>query len=205
VTEIGELDKAAEGVLKAFVSGDPMFFDRKNLPGISARPTARSLFTTNNLPRFTDRSAGLWRRMILLPFRRSVPVDRQDPQLVHKLMGELPGIFNWAIEGRRRLRCKGRFTEPALCREALDIYRTESNPGRAFLQECVVASSKALLECGALYQQYRAWSDERGYRRLNAAQFGHEVKRMFPTIVRKKVLSLDETKRVWAYMGIGLA
>jgi phage/plasmid-associated DNA primase len=91
--------------------------------------------------------------------------------LVDKLTAELPGIFNWAIEGLRRLRCRGRFTDPALCREALETYRTESNPARAFLQECVVAKPDGVV---------------------------------FPTVVRKKVPSLDGGTRVWAYLGIDL-
>jgi P4 family phage/plasmid primase-like protien len=204
VTEIGELDKAAEGLLKAFVSGDPMFFDRKNLPGVNTRPTARCLFTTNTLPSFRDRSSGLWRRMVVLPFRQSVPLDKQDVHLVDKLTAELPGIFNWAIEGLRRLRCRGRFTDPALCREALETYRTESNPARAFLQECVVAKPDGVVECDDLRQRQRMWCEEHGYRPLNAAQFGHEVRRVFPTVVRKKVPSLDGGTRVWAYLGIDL-
>jgi P4 family phage/plasmid primase-like protien len=205
VTEIGDLDKAAEGLLKAFVSADPMFFDRKNLPGVNARPTARNLFSTNNLPRFADRSPGLWRRMIVLPFRRSVPIDRQDRHLIEKLRVELPGIFNWAIEGLRRLRCQGRFTEPTLSRDALDSYRTESNPARAFLQECAVVDSTGFVECAVLYKTHRTWCDEHGYRALNAAQFGHEVRRIFPLVERKKVQSLDPTLRPWAYVGIVLA
>ena len=185
-----------------------MFFDRKNLAGITARPTARCVFTTNNLPRFKDRSTGLWRRMILLPLRQSVPVDRQDPHLADKLAMELPGIFNWAIEGLRRLRHQGRFTEPTLCREGLDLYRTESSPARAFLQEYVAASADDFVECGALYKRYHAWSEEHGFKPwpLNTAQFGQEVRRVFPAVVRMKVRSLDEAaRRVWAYAGIKLS
>src|SRR5262245_60211733 len=61
--EVGELDKTAEGTLKAFVSGDRMTFERKCKDGFSARPTARLVLSTNNLPRFVDRSEGVWRRL----------------------------------------------------------------------------------------------------------------------------------------------
>ena len=56
--EVGDLDKAAEGVLKAFTAGDRMDFDRKGIPGIEAYPTARLVLATNNRPRFSDRSSG---------------------------------------------------------------------------------------------------------------------------------------------------
>jgi len=209
VTEIGDLDRAAEGLLKAFVSGDPMFFDRKNLPGVNARPTARLLFTTNNLPQLRDRSSGIWRRMILMPFRVSVPEHRQDKDLAQRLESELPGIFNWAIEGLKRLRQRGRFTEAAICREALDSYRTESNPARAFLEEYVAAAPGHHIHCKELRSIYRGWCEDRGYKPLNDAQFGRELNRAFRGVDRKKVpLPADPgtpAHREWAYVGVRLA
>ena len=141
---------------------------------------------------------------MLLPVRVSVPPDRQDPHLVEKLQTELPGIFVWAVEGLRRLRQQGHFTVSTLCQDALDTYRTESNPARAFLRECVVAEPEGSIESAELYKSYRNWCEDHGYKPLNAAHFGHEVRREFPGVVRKKVPSLDPSKRVWAYLGIGL-
>jgi putative DNA primase/helicase len=73
VAEIGELHRTDEGHLKAFVSGDAMYFDRKGIPGVDAIPTARLVFATNNRPRFGDRSDGIWRRVVVIPFRYQVP------------------------------------------------------------------------------------------------------------------------------------
>ena len=205
-TEIGEIDRAAEGALKAYVSGDPMFFDRKHLSGVQARPTARLLFTTNNLPQFKDRSSGVWRRMIVLPFRVVIPPEKQDPHLVDKLRLELPGIFNWAVAGLRRLRQQGHFTEAVVCREALEVYRIEANPARAFLLECVVAKKGDSIVCAKLYVSYGIWCKDRGFQVLNAAQLGHEVRRAFPKVERVKAKGGPPSGgRVWSYAGIALA
>ncbi len=75
--DIGELDNVAEGVLKQFTGGDTMMFDRKNRQPISARPTAKLMAAWNKRPRFKDRSYGLWRRMILVPFNRQIPPERR--------------------------------------------------------------------------------------------------------------------------------
>ena len=48
-TECSELDKAAEGVLKSFTSGDRMLFERKHKKSFSAMPTARFVLSANNL------------------------------------------------------------------------------------------------------------------------------------------------------------
>jgi putative DNA primase/helicase len=198
--EVGELDKAAEGTLKAFTSGDRMYFDRKGLPGVEAYPTARLVLSTNNRPRFSDRSSGLWRRMILLPFRVAIPEEWQDHQLAARLRQELPGIFCWAIAGLRRLQAQGHFTTAQVCAEAIEDYRVESNPARQFLQEHVEKAPEDIVSCKELYQQYRQWCDESGYRPLGDRTFGKEVMRLFPSTRRRHLGSRD--KREWHYEGI---
>ena len=71
--EVDELDRVAEGFLKAFVVGEPMSFEQKYKAAFTARPTARMMLATNNIPHFSDRSDGLWRRMLLLPFTVQIP------------------------------------------------------------------------------------------------------------------------------------
>lgn len=61
-SEVGELDRVAEGFLKSFTSGDRMQFERKFKEPIEAIPTAKLVLATNNRPRFSDRSGGLWIR-----------------------------------------------------------------------------------------------------------------------------------------------
>jgi phage/plasmid-associated DNA primase len=163
-----------------------MLFDRKNLSPIQAYPTARLVIATNNRPAFVDRSEGLWRRMILIPFRVRIPNDRQDAQLADKLKAELPGIFNWAVEGLRRLNQQDRFTNPSLCAEALADYKAQSNPARVFLTETCVADLEAEVVCAVLYGQYAQWCDHNGYDALNSGEFGGEVRRAFPRVDRKR-------------------
>ena len=77
MAEVGELDKVAEGQLKAFVTGDPMEFERKFKAPFTARPTARLVLATNNAPQFSDKSDGIWRRMLLLPWAIKVPKKKR--------------------------------------------------------------------------------------------------------------------------------
>jgi putative DNA primase/helicase len=201
VTEIGEMGRVEEGTVKAFVSGDRMFFDRKNQTGIQARPTARIFVTTNTLPHFQDRSIGIWRRLILIPFRVSIPESQQDPHLVEKLILELSGILNWAIEGLRRLRVQGHFTKSAVCQQALEAYQIDLNPARAFLAEDVQVAPTQTVLCRELYSCYRRWCRDRGHRELNDAQFGKEVVRVFPDVRRCRGKAIG-AMRPWQYDGI---
>ena len=138
-SEVGELDRMAEGYLKSFTAGDRMTFNRKNQSLIEAAPSARLVLATNNRPRFSDRSGGLWRRMLLLP----LTVQITEAERVHGMdhpefwsdQNELPGLFAWSLVGLARLRQKRRFTVPRICASAVEDYRAEVNPARRFLLE----------------------------------------------------------------------
>ena len=202
--EVGELDRVAEGHLKQFTSGDPLEFERKYRDPLTAEPTARCVFSTNNLPRFADGSGGLWRRMILLPFNETIPeaerVRGMDKPKWWEASGELPGLFNWAVEGLRRLEERGEFTRPAVCDAALAEYRVASNPARTFLLDHYRAEPHGRAEKAAVYAAYKAWAVEGGYRPLSESNFAKEVLRTFPaaTTERPRVAG----RRVQVFAGV---
>jgi phage/plasmid-associated DNA primase len=170
-------------------------------------PTARLILATNNLPRFTDKTSGIWRRMLLMPFRVVVPeADRvhgmDKPEWWHQ-QGELPGILNWAIDGLRRLRQNGRFTTSNLCNRELAAYRVDCNPAALFLAETCAAMPSADVVTADVYARYSTWCDQNGYRRLAANSFGREIQRAFPQAEQGKVWN-REGRRTEGYKGIAL-
>lgn len=184
--EVGELDRTAEGTLKAFVSGDPMPFERKGRDGFTARPTARLVLATNNLPRFSDKNEGIWRRICYVPFNRRVPQAERVPGMDKAewwlRQGEVPGILNWALEGLKRLRGQQmQFTEPEASRAALEAHRKDSDPAREFLLEHYVPDENAApLPTAEVYQAYKSWCEEHGQKYpLTAQSFGKQVRRVF--------------------------
>jgi P4 family phage/plasmid primase-like protien len=202
--EVGELDKTAEGTLKGYVSGDPLFFERKGKDGFSAAPSARLVIATNNIPRFADKTEGLWRRLLILPFDVTIPpAERRagmDKEGYWTASGELPGMLNWALEGLRRLRAHGwRFTIPAACRAAVAEHRLESDPARAFLSERFVADPEAEpAVAGDLYQDYKWYCDANGHRNvMSSVTFGRQVRRVFPNAVTGTRRVDGQVVRVW--------
>ena len=202
--ECGEIDKVAEGYLKSFTSGDRMLFDRKGLPAVEAAPTARVTLATNNRPRFSDKTGGLWRRMILVKFANTVPPERQirgmDKPEWWERSGELPGIFNWAIVGLYRLRKQGRFTRSVDCERNLEQYQLETNPARAFLQEKYEHNYEGRSNTVDVYRAYVTWCRDMGYRPLSESQFGKEVARAFPNSKKRRIGSGRD--RFYAYEGV---
>jgi P4 family phage/plasmid primase-like protien len=206
VAECGEMDKAAEGYLKQYTSGDAMFFDRKGIAGLDAVPTARLTLATNNRPRFSDRSGGLWRRMMLIPWRIEIPeADRvvgMDKAWWWEETGELPGIMRWALIGLHRLRQQKRFTASGLCKTALEDYRSESNPAREFLTDNCEQNEFFSILTQDLYSSYKKWCFDHGYHHLGERMFGREVARIFPNAKKKRTRENGSLK--YEYSGIDL-
>ena len=202
VGEIGEMDKTAEGFLKSFVGGDPITYERKYHDTFSAPPTARLTFATNTPPRFSDRTDGIWRRLLLLPFDVVIPPESRDIGLTEKLLEEMPGIFNWALDGLRRLRGQGRFTQSAKAAAAKDEYRRDVNSARAFLQDEVVADPTGEVETLTLFQSYCDYCKTRNYHPFGENLFGKEVKSVFPKVQKQQRHRHPGGPRVRVYVGI---
>jgi len=204
VTEVGELDKIAEGQIKAFVVGDLMEFERKFRQPISAKPTARLVLATNNAPRFSDRSQGMRRRLMLMPFNEVIGDDEKvrgmDGLAFWRESGELPGILNWALAGLADLRQTKHLFETFACRNAADDLFTESNPAKRFLQDHYQTGDGHTFK-PEIYQKYSQWCKDNGYRALAENTFGKEVKRTFKGVGDSKDWSQipGEGKRMATY------
>jgi putative DNA primase/helicase len=197
--DTGKIGESAEATIKQFTGGDRMYFDRKGVPGIHAYPTARVILATNHEPRFEDRSSGIWRRMIVVPFNVSIPKDRQDPQLAAKLKAELPGILNWSVDGLRRLRAHGQFTIPSASQAAWEEFRQDSNPANEFLTSRYSQGEGDPIGCSTIYDEYRDWCRVKQLRALDATSFGKEVRKAFPKVSRGRETT---GQREWFYEGI---
>jgi hypothetical protein len=190
--DVGELDRAAEAELKQFTGGDVMQFDRKNKMPMTARPTAKLILSWNLRPRFADRSDGLWRRMVLIPFnhrpKASEVVRGMDDAKWWIENGQAPGILLWAIAGLRRLREQGEFTKSKIVQAAVLDYQIGANPALEFLTEYVEADEFSKISKIRLYEMYEHFCKKTGIKYpLAQRQFGREVKKRFPDAIDTKM------------------
>ena len=205
-SEITRTKGVAEGILKAMVSGDLIRIERKYQEPADARPTARLIFATNEIPNFVDRSEGLWRRLLFLPFNVTIPEDEQDRSLARRICKtELPGIFNWAIRGLKRLRKNDSFTVPLSSKRLLKEQKNASNPARQFLTERYEHNKDEKVQCEEVYQKYTMWCHDQSISPLTKQQLGKEVFRVFPEVKRSQRRFSKHKKgaRLYYYVGLG--
>ena len=97
----------------------------------------------------------------------------------------------------------GLFTEPAICKEALAEYKSESNPAATFLRELCTGDPNGQEATEVLYQSYVGWCKGNGFAVLNGPQFGKEVRKAYPKMRKGRTTSLDGS-RPWVYQGLVL-
>jgi P4 family phage/plasmid primase-like protien len=199
--EASALPPLTEGLVKQFVASDMITVDRKYVNALTFRPTARILITTNRRPRVSDDSDGFWRRMIILPFRVTIPEERQERDLPARLLREeASGIFNWAVEGLRRLRRQERFTVPKVSSEALAEAKVEDNPVAAFAKDHLAEETCGEVPVGEVFSAYLKYCETTNQRKPTEADFGKSLRRLFPKL--DKVQRRRGKARIGVYTGI---
>lgn len=187
---------------KAVVSGDSIEVDKKYQAPFKFEPFVRLIFAMNSLPRVEDKSDAFYRRLLILRYPRIFKEEEQDKQLKNKLAKEYDGIFIWLLEGLRRLEDRGHFVINDDMRLEIEEYRRENNNVLVFVEErCQINdysagkndgfeddwineghSSAGTITKAELYEQYKIFCGNNGYKPLGMKKFGKEIKKNFPKV-----------------------
>ncbi len=156
-------------------------------------PVAKFWIAVNEKPVIRDQSHGMWRRVRLINFNQTFPVNDTLPDT---LKAEAPGVLAWAVRGCLDWQHRGGLDAPESVLAATRAYRDESDPLTQFLEECCVIESTATVTGLAAYRAYCRWCDERGQKHDKVSQtaFGNAMKKRFDS----------EKKRHVTYFGVGL-
>lgn len=104
--------KKNTGMFKRLVSGEPVPYRKLGENVLESRSLPYMIFSLNDTPESGDASLGMIRRLQYVYFEVTIPKAKQDPLLAAKIIkSELPGVFNWVLEGERMLR-KRKFVFP---------------------------------------------------------------------------------------------
>jgi putative DNA primase/helicase len=156
----------AEGLdeILAITGEDARDVPRKNREDWHGKLGVRFMCMSNDPPAFTDSSGALGNRMIQIQLRISF-LGREDLTLDDRLAKELPGIFNWAMAGLKRLRSRGRFTQPESGRALQEHVILAASPYQQFIEDCCDLSDPRAEEAYVdLHWAYTQWlAEDEGY------------------------------------------
>lgn len=163
-----------EGLLKQMTGGDRITARPLYRDSFEFSPVAKHLMAGNHRPIITGDDHGIWRRMLLVPFRRQFRDDEQDKSLPEKLRGEYPGILNWLIRGAREWQRIG-LSPPASISAETAAYRTDMDTLGQWLDECTQQAEGSTTRARDAYQQFSFWCRGGGYTPVSEKRFADRM------------------------------
>ena len=154
-------------VIKAVTAGDWVTGKQLYNDPFKFRPFAKSFLAMNEPPRINDQSHGMWRRIWVIEFPRKFEDHEMDRQLEYKLSLELSGIFNWALDGYKRLQ-KNDFalSESNSMKQSKGEYRSSTDSVRSFIQDNIISSGNETdrIKFSDLFLQYENYCQSEGFK-----------------------------------------
>ena len=169
--------RLAESKIKTMTGGDR----------ISCRPLYGNLFeyvpefklwlATNDLPTISGMDEAIWRRIRVIEFPITIPPEQQDRELADRLISELPGILQWAMQGCIEWRKIG-LSPPASVLKSTQEYREDNDSVGQWIESACSLDATLRTSAKDLYNSYCEWCDSSSIEPLHSTKFGKELTRL---------------------------
>ena len=202
--ETEEGTRLAEARIKDLTSMEPLTGREPYGSFVTFAPSHSLVIVGNHRPIVHDDSWGMWRRMCQIPFEVTIPPERQDPELVDKLIAEADGILFWMLTGLREYQRSG-LKVPASVQAATKAYRDDMDIlGDWLADECVVQADLPNPAEGDpvelsepksnVVRCYQRWAKDNGFKPMSGSSLTRRLKR--------RGITLDHGRR--NYVGLAV-
>ena len=191
--DCNHIDKLAEGFIKRFTGGDTIMADKKYKDPRSLKMTAKIIVATNVFPQVKDPTEALWDRFIVVPMDVRIQDHEIDRSLLNSektswpLRQELPGIFNWAIEGLKRLRKQNDFTKSQVFEQAKAAIRLENCSLSQFVNERCESAPGFSETTSRFMNEYVCFCNSMNLRTLDSPTAGRILRKLMPGVEKKRL------------------
>jgi P4 family phage/plasmid primase-like protien len=224
-----------DGELKRIISGEWLTIDRKFAPPMSIRVQSIIIMASNSMPQTSDSTYAMARRMVVFPFKNTYLPHKKyqkelmatgnspdylaargryvkDPTLIHKIMEELPGVFNRMIEGYDEF-CQAGYSfveSDSTYDEVMEDLRG-ADPEYVFITtECNWSNdTEDFVHIDSIYAFYRSWYiDNWSQKASNIAskqRFIKKITSLFPEDLQKSRRRTPSGQRKYVYNIIPIA
>jgi len=193
-------------VFKALVSGGEVQARKLYCDAFSMRNYAKIIMACNELPRSSDMSHGMLRRLLIVPFNATFTKANRDIHIVSKLKSELSGIFNLAMQGYERFIQQDGFTDSDVIEQEVKSYVDDNDTVQNFIVDNCVIQPESEVTVNKLYTSYAFYCDNGNLKPLNKIRFGKRMKQLLMQRYHKEMSDRKTVNgmRQRVYSGIGL-
>ena len=159
MSETGEARALDEAAVKKLTSVEPIparFLHQNTFEFI---PSHHLWLSSNHKPHISGTDLGIWRRIRLIPFSQTFPIDGT---LAGELESELPGILSWVVRGAAHWFAEERLTPTSEIAVATAQYRSEQDILEEFLRDCCEVEAMIESTAKSLYDAYKSWAKDGG-------------------------------------------
>lgn len=150
----GYMEKAK--ILKSWLSHDWIPFERKNRDLVKIKGRGLCVFCVNELPESKDKTESLYRRLLLVPFKRRYVGTERNPLIKHDYLKRRE-VLEYVAHKALMMPLFDAFCEPEASRELLSETRVENDPVLQFAEEFLPQFRWELLPWQFVYAVYAAW------------------------------------------------
>lgn len=146
--------------VKQLASTDQISAEKKFKDPFAFTPSHTLVLYTNHLPRVGAMDAGIWRRLIVIPFNATIEGDTDVKNYADHLFENAGGaILTWIMEGARLIHAEGyKLKAPPQVVQASQAYKEDNDWFSQFLEDSCDVEDGLSERAGDLYQTYRAWA-----------------------------------------------
>lgn len=199
--ESGEGQVLREDFVKQATGGDRLKARHMHANFFEFDPTHKLQLLTNYKPRIKGQDEGIWRRVMLVPFKakfgtaeevaKGAATHLRDNRIAEHLIAEKTGVLTWIVAGAIEWFREG-LNPPDVVLAASKDYQTEQDRVLQFIhEECETGPD--LVEKlntrfgGGLYPTYANWCKTNGYQPLAKNNMLAELERCVPFFAQRNV------------------
>lgn len=191
-------DVKDSSIFKSLTGGDSVKTEAKGKDITSRIFKGFIIIACNDLPYIADdKGEHIYRRMYIIPCTHTIEEKERDPDILDKMIKELPAIVNWAIEGLHRLKANNyNFTEIAAGNQYIEDYRNNSDTVFGFLSDegyTITKDPKDKISKKRLLEQYNQYCIREERQSVSKRQFGERLEKItgFKT-VRTRIANIRD-------------
>lgn len=197
-TEVPKKIEDFESDFRKIVTGEEITISPKYVADYTITPYCKVVLAINEFPYIDDKTSAFYRRLLLLELKREFKEEEQNKDLKEMLLIELPGIFNWAIEGLKQLQARKTFVIDEYMKLHIESLKEMNNPTIQWAKEHIIPLKEEYIIKSEAYEQYKSWCEKNGYRPTGINKFAGDIYRIFSKFTDKdyRLASLGRP-RIW--------
>jgi len=191
-------------LFKQILGNDTFHADVKHKDPVQFRNTARFIFSCNQMPQCSDKTAGWYKKLLLIKFKTYR--GELDNDLENKLKTEASGFLNLLIQFIIEVINQNyNIITTNSIKEEQQKYKIENNNVLAFFNDCIQFNEWHIESSSKIYDRYKMYCDENGMKNVSMSNFNKMISAEFTNkdIISKQRKINDVNTRT--YNGIMLS